>query len=123
MERAARKLLGGRMSSLAFIKSCWLPAIRDLAPFVKDKSGAVGQDPTARQRGRPKGEGIPAVPGENPIATIVNLASARHDHKNALIRFGQPALVEALNEEELSMRDYMEKKMKPDADAFNARQA
>jgi hypothetical protein len=122
MEKAIREMLAGRAKSVGFLKSGWLEAVHVLAPLVKDKSGASPSDPAARQVGRPKGDATPAQPGDNPSAEIVNLASARRDYKGALIRFGEPALQQAITDEEFSMRDYIDSKMKPDADAFNSKQ-
>jgi hypothetical protein len=122
MERAIKELLSSRYRSVAFIKSGWLGSIRALAPLVKDKSAAAPADPSAKQVGRPKGEATPAADGENPTATIVNLASARRDEKGALIQFGQGPLMQALQDEDASMHEYIERKIAEDAERFNAQQ-
>jgi hypothetical protein len=122
MERAIREVLGARYRSIAFLKSCWLPAVKTLAPLVKDKSGVPSLDSSARQVGRVKGEAKPALAQTNPTATIVNLATARRDEKGALLKFGGPALRQALMEEEASTRDEIERRSRPDADRFNAQQ-
>jgi len=123
MERAGRKLLGSRASSIAFIKSGWLQPIRDIAPFVKDKGQAAPPDPASKQVGRAKGLGKPAKQTNNPSAEIVNLASAKRDHRAALIKYGEPALRQALMEEDASMNEYIEKKMRPATDQFNQQQS
>lgn len=122
MDRAIRNLLSARYRSDAFLKSGWLESVQKLAPLVKDKGGAAPRDPAARQVGRSKGDATPAVNGNNPTAEIVNLASARRDTKAALIQYGEPGLQQALADEEASMREYIERKMQPDAERFNSRQ-
>lgn len=122
MTTAIREMLGNRFRSVAFLKSCWLPAVKTLAPLVKDKSSSAPSDSSAKQYKRAKGEAKPARAEKNPTALIVNLATARRDEKGALLKFGGPALQQALADEEASMRDYIERKIKPDADRFNAQQ-
>jgi hypothetical protein len=122
METAGRELLGSRARSIAFIKSGWLGPIRDIAPFVKDKKEASPMDAASKQVGRPKGEGKPATQNVNPRAEIVNLASARRDSRQALIKYGEPALRQALMEEDSSMNEYIERKMAPATQEFNQAQ-
>lgn len=122
MAVAIRELLAARYRSVAFIKSCWLPAVKTLAPLVKDKAGAPSIDSSAKQYKRAKGEAKPAKPEMNPTAMIVNLATARRDERGALLKFGKPALDQALADEESSTRDEIERRSKPDADRFNAQQ-
>jgi hypothetical protein len=120
MAAAIRELLSSRAKSIAFLKSGWLAPIRKLAPFA-DRRGAPQVDKEAKQIGRPKGDATPAQPGFNPVAQIVNLASARRDTKGALVKYISPALAQAFQDETASMWAYMEEKMKPDAEAANAK--
>lgn len=100
MEEAINQLLAVRSKSVAFLKSGWLPAIRILEPHVGNKTGqgAPRMDyRTAHQIGIAKGSAVPARPGWNVRATIENAASARRDKKEALIKYGQPALQRAFD--------------------------
>jgi hypothetical protein len=121
MSRAIQKLLAARKRSVAFIKSGWLPAIKKLAP-LSDRRGAPATDSAAAQVGREKGTATPAKDGFNPSAEIVNLATTRRDKKSALVRYGAPGLQKAFDDEVKSMNQYIEAKMKPDADKFNQQQ-
>ena len=69
---------------------------------------------------RAKGSARPATPGFQLRAEIVNLASAARDHRGALIKYGSEGLDVAFQDETRSMWEYIERKMKPDAAAFNA---
>lgn len=124
MERAIRKLIGARTRSVAFLKSGWLPAIRTLAPLA-DRRGAPAQDPAARIIGQPKGTAIPARGGLQIKSTIVNLAfgnRADSESKARAMRVAERGLQRAFDNEVASMNQYFERKMKPDADKFNAQQ-
>lgn len=121
MARAIRELLASRMKAVAFIKSGWLPAVRILAPHAEHK-GSPRVDASARQRGRPKGTAKPAQSTWRPTAEIVNLVTAKRDTKMALVKYGSPGLQRAFTDEAASMRDYIERRMRPDASRFNAAQ-
>lgn len=117
---AAKALVGARLRSVAFIKSGWIPSIRKLEGLVKDRKGAAGSDREARQYGADKGQCIPAVEGgNNPVATIINSAKAKGDDDSALEKHGGKGLDLAFYDETQSMIEYIESKMKPDADAAN----
>jgi len=122
MERAVKSLLGARMRSVAFIKSGFVPGVRILEPFA-DRAGAPASDSSARIFGRPKGTATPAPSGYKIQAELVNLASAHGDKKGALVRYGSEGLDKAFQDEAASMIEYIERKMKPDADEFNRRAA
>jgi hypothetical protein len=121
MDKLVKKMLGARLRSIAFIKSGWLPAVGILAPFA-DRRGQPPLDNAARQIGKPKGTAEPARSAFNPIAKIMNLASARHDQKQALVRYGTVGLQKAIDAETASMNRYIEDRTKPDADEFNRAQ-
>lgn len=59
LDQAAAKLIAARVRSVGFIKSGWLWALRQLAPFVKSGPRA-NPDREARAFGQPKGMAIPA---------------------------------------------------------------
>lgn len=119
MAQAISKMLGGRLRSVAFLKSGWLPAVKKLASFVQSKAGAAPMDISAKQFGRAKGDAQPARPGSVVKAVIANLATTRRDQKQALIKYGTRGLQRAFDDEAKSMNEYVERKMKPDADKFN----
>jgi len=121
MTKAVREMLGARLRSVAFLTAGWLPAVRKLAPFATDKSKAPN-DPAAKQIGRPKGDARAAPEGFNPIAEIVNNATTRNDEKGALRLYGGPGLQRAFSDEAASMRQYIEDKMRKDAERFNKQQ-
>lgn len=119
MAAAVRGLLTARARSIGFIKSGWLPSIQILAP-LSDREGEPQIDRTAREIGRPKGTARPATIGFQLRAEIVNLASPIRDKKGALLSYGSRGLDQAFADETASMWEYIERKMKPDADKFNA---
>ena len=119
MERAIKGLITSRNRSLGFIKSGWLPAIQILAP-LSDKQGEPPLDTSAKRVGQSKGTATPAQPGFDLRAEIVNMASAIRDKRGALIKYGSQGLDVAFRDETASMWEYIERKMKPDAAAFNA---
>lgn len=121
MEKALFKLLGARMRSVAFLKSGWVPAIHGLAPFA-DRSSTPPMDKEARQIGRPKGTMRRIGSDTNPVTEIINLATAKRDMKGALIRYASDGLQQALDDERNSMNEYIERKMRPDAEKFNQAQ-
>lgn len=122
MDKAIRGLLTARARSIGFIKSGWLPSIQILAP-LSDKAGQPQIDREAKQVGRAKGTATPAKPGFDLRAEIVNLASPIRDKKGALLKYGSEGLTTAFQDETASMWDYIERKMKPDAEAFNRKAA
>lgn len=114
MQDAALMMRAARLRSVAFLKSGWLPAIKTLAKLAEKPSRAVRLDRSAKEIGRPKGSAIPASGTTSAIyahAIITNLADARHDDKHALETIGGPALQRAVDHEEASMREYIERKL------------
>lgn len=75
LEEAARKLIAARVRSVAFIKSGWAWAFREILPFVKFKRppGSV-PDPDAKPRGQPKGFATAAKASNRIVATAENRA-------------------------------------------------
>ena len=114
MTEAIRALIAGRLRSIAFLKSGWLPAIRVLIGLA-DTRGAPRQDKTPVQVGQAKGYATPARSDWRAKTTIVNAADARHDNREALIKYGEPALQRAFDAETASMLGYMEKKLRESA--------
>lgn len=118
MTAAIRNLIVARLRSVAYLKSGWLPSIKLFGSAVADKSGLPPIE--GKQTGRPKGRGEKAKPGFIVRASIENFARTIKDPRyEALTRHGAPALQRAFDDEAQSMREYIERKMKGDADAFN----
>lgn len=114
MAAAAKALLAGRLRSIAFLKSSILPAIRALLPYA-DTRGAPRADKSPVQIGAEKGFGIPAAESWQTKATIGSTASTKRDKKQALFKYGEPALQRAFDAETQSMLDYMERKLRETA--------
>jgi hypothetical protein len=121
MDRMIMKMMNARARSIAFLKSGWIPAIRKLAPFA-DHKGQPPMDSAAKVVGRDKGDAKAAGAGYKPVAEIMNLATTRRDTRGALVRYGARGLQRAFDDETRSMKDYMEMKMRADAEKFNRRQ-
>lgn len=121
MAAAVRQLIAARVRSIAFIKSGWLPAIRILQTFAKDKSGAGPTDSAARIYGQEKGAAYPAVEGHEMISRIVNSAAGKAGTSAAALdKYGGKGLDMAFYDETASMKEYIERKMAEDADRANA---
>ncbi len=113
MRDAIEKLLALRMRSIAFIKSGWLPAIRILGAKVRSKSGAPREDKSAAIVGKDKGRAIPARDGAFRVrATIENSASTSRDKKQALFKYGEPALERAFAAETASTIAEIERRLR-----------
>ena len=122
MARAVRALIASRVRSIAFLKSGWLPAIRILSLYAKDKSGGAPTDSQARIFGQEKGSAVPAVDGGEMIAQIINSALAKGDRgAQALAKWGGAGLETAFYNEVQSMREYIERKLAEPTAAANAR--
>jgi hypothetical protein len=111
LSNAIKEKVGARAKSSAFLKSGWLPAIKILASLVKSTRGAARSDSSVKQVGRSKGTATPARAGFRVRAIIENAANATRDKKDALIKYGGPALQKAFDFERQSMLDYMQKKL------------
>jgi len=119
MAAAVKGFIASRQRSVAFIRSGWLPALRILAPFVKNKAGAAPLDSETKQYGRARGRATPASEGFHVSATIVNAigegAKDADAKAAALDKYAQPALQRAFDAEEASMRQYMEDELRKSA--------
>ncbi len=118
MKVAQAMMKAARLRSVAFLKSGWLPAIKTLAKLAERPGRAMRLDKKAEQIGKAKGDVSPAHEGLFITkAVIINLAEAKHDTKEALIKFGGPALQKAIDHEAASMSQYIEEKLKKAAAA------
>lgn len=123
MARAIISLLGARTRSIAFLKAGWVPAIKALLRYVPsaERGGRPdGGDAEVRQRGVAKGQGEPARESWTPLARIENFANAKGDHAGALVRYGEPALQAAFEQEAAGMEAHVEKKFREQTAAAEA---
>jgi len=102
MAEAINQMLAARMKSIAFLKSGWIPAIKYLEKLVKKKAGAPRMESRVAQIGKAKGSAKVEGSGFHAKAIIENAASAKRDKKDALDKFGMPALQRAFDFETLS---------------------
>jgi hypothetical protein len=125
MAEAVRRFIPSRQSTVAFLKSGWLPAIKQLSRFAKEKSGAAPPDSSVKQIGRDRGRAVPARDGFRVKAVIENAVGQgggeEAHHSDALERYGAPALQRAIDAEEASMRQYIEQQLKKQAGACGIR--
>jgi hypothetical protein len=123
MRHAIQVLIAARNVSIAYIKSGWLPAIQTLAQVSTIKAKNVRDDKAARQIGKPKGSAVAAKEFSNVImGYIKNEAWTKRDKKRAFQRYGGAGLQAAFDYETQRMIPYIEDRLKPAADKFNAAQ-
>jgi hypothetical protein len=101
------KMLGGRKRSGRFMSVGWLSVVKELGPYVKNKTGAPSGDPDVKLRGSRKGNAQPAGAGRL-LCRIENTASAKSDKRFGIIRFGEPALEKAFRDETADTEKFME---------------
>lgn len=122
MKQAVERFVNIRFRSSRFIKSGWIQPIKDLERWAEAKSKAPARDSSVKQFGRSKGRAQPAGSGPDgpkARAVITNAASGNHDHKDALEKYGQPALLAAWQNEIASMKQYMIDKQVASAKKLN----
>lgn len=125
MKKEFQKVFGARARSIGFLKSGWLPALALFRRFSGKGAGARGlppEDKAARQSksGNQKGGGKIATESR-PTAIIWNTASGKRDHKQALIKYGSPALQRAYYEEVADLKQFLTKQFVQDAKAQGIR--
>lgn len=126
MKAEVTRMHVGRRRSVAYLKSAWLPGIKEVEPFAEKKSQAARKDRSAAQVGRPKGGGKHA-PREtvNPSGKIWNAIGERGKRSKAqnaaLLRHGAPALQRAFDHETASMKDYIVRKQQQRAKSLRIR--
>lgn len=120
MTLAIRKMINSRMRSIAFLKSGWIPAIRILEPYARDKRGAAPRDPQARIFGQEKGSAVPAIEGETMITSIINSAlGTGATGSKALAKYGGEALDRAFADEAASMQAYIDQRVQAATEEAN----
>jgi hypothetical protein len=124
MREAITRMVLARRASVAYIASCWLPAIQTLAKYATIKATAdAREDKAAKQIGRKKGRAVHAVPGKNVITGLIeNEGFARHDKNNAFQRYGAQGMQAGIDSEWKDNVDQIKKAMQPAIDTFNASQ-
>jgi hypothetical protein len=126
LDEAARKFIARSKSSVGFIKSGWVWAIKKLAAAVGYKSRDYGD--AARVRGAAKGNAIPAQGGLNVLSgevvcTIINsalLEAGKYSHGNPM-PIAEAGLTAALNETSSDMLQHLADKLKPIFDQHSAK--
>jgi hypothetical protein len=127
MGDAIKKMIAAKLKSRSFLKAGWIPAIKILDASIEAKwrRGAPAKG-FVQAVGQPKGSAKPAAGVGKVVAMIVNDVGATGpnaaQNSDALERYGGPALQKAFIQEVASMKTYLEQRMKPDADRFNAKQ-
>jgi len=112
--KQALAMVRARIRSVGFIRSGWLPALRRLARFSKYGKVKFENGETGKKTGVFKGGVSPATESQGKFAKCIiwNSAAGESKHKGALIRYGQPALEQAMRDETRSMDKYLERKFK-----------
>jgi len=120
MYKAMKLIWGARARSIAYLKSGWLTA-RD---SFKRYAGGFGRGlpPTEgrsiRRIGKPKGSAIVAIGDKwNARAVFTNEAWTKRDHKEALYKYGEPALRRAFAEETEDTMKEVERRLRANAQA------
>ncbi len=117
--KMALDLVRARIRSVGFIRSGWLPALRRLARFSKYGRIKFASGDLPKMSGVKKGGVSPATAAQGDFAKCViwNSAGGLPKHKGALIKYGQPGLEKAVQEETASMKKYLEGKLRENAHA------
>lgn len=132
-----KAFIAGRVRSIAFLKSGWIPAIKTLTPLADRVGGPtaprVTKSNSGTQYGRPKGKVSPAKEsnGMKAVCTITNDALPNSHagdffskivhhffppNREQALQHVEPALQKAFDAETASMNEYVEKKLKQAAE-------
>jgi hypothetical protein len=114
LAQAVRRMIAGRIRSIAFLSSGWLPAVKVLLTRIQDKRG-IKVDRSVKWYGKPKGRVTPASLSWRPQCTIENTVS-KGQQAEAIINAG---LQKAIDDETKSMLQYVESKLAKEAEQFN----
>ena len=122
LKSAIKRFINRRISSIGFLKSGWLPAIRILESVLRSSGGLRGaprleSGANQYQRGKDKGRALSAKPGIRSFGLIENEIDAHGSPEaNAVMLRG---LQRAINEETVSMNRYITDKIKKANENFN----
>lgn len=118
LAKAARRLIGARLRSVAFIRSGWVYAIRTLAPLVGQSSIAPG---ATKMSGQVKGY---AYPARFAISSVVKCEignTALIEDKRSPMAIAERGLSSAVRREQSEMLARWQKKLQPVMDKYSAR--
>ena len=114
----ALRMVGARARSIGFLAAGWLQSIKTLSKKIGQTFRANKGVKSFAKNVSKIGFCIPASGWDfRPKAFISNRANAKHDHKEALYKYGQPALQRAFDEERKDMLVYIEKELRKQAKA------
>jgi len=117
MTQAIRKMINARLRAVNFVRSSWIPAIRQLSTLVK-KGGGPRPDTSVKQLGKPKGGASPAVVNGNMVkASIWSAIEKKAPFIRQVLEHG---ISKALRQEAASMREYVAKKLSEDTRKFHS---
>lgn len=121
MAREFKRVFAARARSIAYLKSGWITARNAFKQFA----GGIGRGlPPAegesnrgpKQIGRSKGSAQPAIDNVwRARAVFTNTAWTTHDHKDALLKYGTPALERAFAEETADTMQEVANRLRDDA--------
>lgn len=131
-----KALVAGRLRSIAFLKAGWIPAIKKLEPLADKVAGAKAPRPnksqSGTQYGKPKGNAFPArdnsskaqarivndaLPNTRTNSFLKKIIHAFHPpNREHALQYVEPALERAIQAEQASMQEYIEKKLKQSAE-------
>lgn len=115
MERAALKVIGGRVRSVPFLDVGWFGAFKVLNMFSK---GAGRIDRDVKQRGVPKGTATPAIEGWEARVILENNVRGKKN-QGLVSKLINAPISQAINNVQADMEVYLERKNKEDVAAFN----
>lgn len=115
---AVKKFINARLRSIAFIRSGFLPAIRQLSRVNKDASMRKMVGSLARQFGQDKGRAIPATETYQPAAYIINSAFKGSTKAETVAHKGTVAALHAVRAD---MLVYIKSHLKPINERFSGK--
>jgi hypothetical protein len=130
MSALVHKMIAGRHSSINFLKSGWVPAMKKLGPLVQRGgggrlAGGAAVNLSDYHDGQPRGDASPASDAWVASASIENDTGTEGDNQQsqneALWKYGAPALQSAVDREQAQTLEYIQRKMDEDNARFNAR--
>lgn len=117
MQKAVESLWKARVSSIAFLRSGWLPAV---GAFARAIGKPVGKNVTrAQQRSnRYIGGGTPAKEGWKPLAEFVHAAFSKTNNNPQITQVVEDGMRQAINQEVTRIKGRIESRLASDAQKF-----
>jgi hypothetical protein len=100
---SAKKMIAARLRSITFLASGWIPAMRKLDKYARQKVRA-----TAKQWGKPKGTARPAKETFNPFVEIENNVTPTPRGQQML----RDGLAKAIAKEHAELKSHLERSLK-----------